>query len=74
VKRTDAPLSAANHPKGNGPWNLSEEAQARRKGLLATGGNLGDNAVRDVSGALPALLADMFGNELVDLPCTNLWR
>jgi hypothetical protein len=42
--------------------------------LLATRGNLGDNAVRDVSGALTALLADMFRNELVDLPCTNLWR
>lgn len=37
-----------------------ETAKSRRKAPLATPSNLGSNAVRDVSGALNILLADMF--------------
>jgi len=37
-----------------------KEAQARRKAPLNTRTTLADNAVRDISGALTALLADMF--------------
>src|SRR5271170_1384304 len=36
------------------------DAKARRKAPLATPGNLGANATRDIAGALNALLADFF--------------
>ena len=36
------------------------DARDRRKAPLATPGNLGENATRDISAALAALLADMF--------------
>lgn len=37
-----------------------KDAQARRRAPLNTPADLGPNAVRDISGALTALLADMF--------------
>jgi starvation-inducible DNA-binding protein len=37
-----------------------EDARKRRKADLATPGNLGGNAAKDISGALAALLADVF--------------
>ena len=37
-----------------------KEAKARRKAALETPTNLGSNATRDISGALNAMLADMF--------------
>ena len=36
------------------------DARDRRKAPLATPGNLGENATKDISAALAALLADMF--------------
>jgi starvation-inducible DNA-binding protein len=38
----------------------TDTAKARRKAPLATPSNLGSNAVRDISGALTILLADVF--------------
>lgn len=38
----------------------TENARKLRKAPLATPGNLGENATKDISGALTALLADMF--------------
>lgn len=38
----------------------TENARSLRKAPLATPGNLGANAAKDISGALTALLADMF--------------
>ncbi len=38
----------------------TENARNLRKAPLATPGNLGQNAAKDISGALTALLADMF--------------
>src|SRR5215216_3456040 len=37
-----------------------KDARDRRKAPLSTPGNLGENAVRDISAVLAALLADMF--------------
>ena len=39
---------------------MDKEARERRKAPLATPANLGENAVRDISAILAALLADMF--------------
>jgi starvation-inducible DNA-binding protein len=38
----------------------TEDARKRRKANLSTPGNLGENATRDISAALTALLADMY--------------
>ncbi len=38
----------------------TEDARKRRKAGLLTPGNLGENATRDISAALTALLADMY--------------
>jgi starvation-inducible DNA-binding protein len=38
----------------------TDDARKRRKADLSTPGNLGENAARDISAALTALLADMF--------------
>ena len=40
--------------------DASKDARERRKSPLATPGNLGENAVRDISAVLAGLLADMF--------------
>jgi starvation-inducible DNA-binding protein len=39
---------------------MNKDARELRKAPLATPSNLGQNAVKDISGALAALLADMF--------------
>lgn len=39
---------------------MDKDARERRKAPLATPANLGENAVRDISAILAALLADMF--------------
>ena len=39
---------------------MDKDARERRKAPLATPGNLGANAVKDISAVLAALLADMF--------------
>jgi starvation-inducible DNA-binding protein len=39
---------------------MDKNARERRKAPLATPGNLGQNAVKDISAVLAALLADMF--------------
>ena len=39
---------------------MNKDARERRKAPLATPANLGENAVRDISAVLAALLADMF--------------
>jgi starvation-inducible DNA-binding protein len=38
----------------------TEDARKRRKAALATPGNLGENAAKDISAALTVLLADMY--------------
>jgi starvation-inducible DNA-binding protein len=55
--RTDAPFP----PFPSRSRTMStDDAKTRRKAPLATPAKLGDNAVRDISGALTTLLADMF--------------
>jgi starvation-inducible DNA-binding protein len=54
-----APDLLASTPAGVQTMN-TENARKLRKAPLATPGNLGQNAAKDISGALTALLADMF--------------